>query len=74
MFGMKKKSVTVWFAVNKGGFVGMYAEEPTRNEETGKWDSKFPFVNSIVYDQIVTLVEKSGFNWESEPQCLTLQL
>ena len=68
----KQKSMTVWFAINKSGFVSLFAEEPKRNEETGKWDSKFPFVNSLVYDQVVALVEKAGLKWESEPECINI--
>jgi len=68
----KTKSLTIWFAVNKSGFIGLYYDEPTRNEETGKWDSKFPFVNSIIYDQIVKLVEKSNITWKNDAECLTL--
>jgi len=70
---MKSKTVEVWFAVNKNGFVGMYNEQPVRNEETGKWESKFPFVNSLAYDQIVALVEKAQMNWNNNPECITLQ-
>ena len=64
--------MTVWFAVNKNGFIGLYADEPSRNKKTGKWESKFPVVNSLVYDQIVSLVEKSGMKWENDPECINL--
>ena len=71
---MSKKTITVWFAVNKNGFVGMYAEEPKRNNKTGKWESKFPFVNSGVYNQIRELAEKVNFDWNKEPECITFQM
>ena len=45
---------------------------PKRNEKTGKWDSEFPFVNSLVYDQVVVLVEKAGLKWENEPECINI--
>ena len=68
----KQKSMTIWFEVNKSGFVGLFTEEPKRNEKTGKWDSEFPFVNSLVYDQVVVLVEKAGLKWENEPECINI--
>lgn len=67
-------TVTVWFAVNKNGYVNMHLVEPIKNEKTGKWESKYPFVNSIVYDGIKKLVEKSKMNWQSEAEALTLQI
>lgn len=70
----KTKSFTIWFAVNKSGFVGLYNDEPIRNESTGKWESKTPFVNSLIYDQIVALVDKSGMTWENNPECITIQI
>lgn len=70
---MKQISKTIWFAVNKSGFIGLYADEPKRNNTTGKWESKFPFINSNIYDQITSLVEKSNIDWKNEPECLTLK-
>lgn len=63
---------TIWFAINKNGFIGLYAEEPKRNNETGKWESKYPFVNSLIYDQITKMIEKSNLSWESEPECISI--
>lgn len=71
---MKNKTMTVWFAVNKNGYVSMYAKEPQRNEKTGKWDCNLPFINSLVYNQICQLVEKSGMDWTKEPECITFQM
>ena len=68
-----KKTLTVWFAVNKNGFIGIYSDEPKRNIETGKWESKFPFINSLIYDQICQLVEKAKLDWNKEPECISFQ-
>ena len=68
------KTITVWFAVNKNGFIGVYADEPIRNDKTGKWESKFPFINSTVYPEIVKLAENSKMDWLKEPECLTFKL
>lgn len=69
-----KKTITIWFAVNKNGFIGLYSNEPTRNNETGKWESKYPFVNSIIYQNIKNMIESSNFDWNQEPQCLTYEI
>ena len=69
---MNKKTIQIWFAVNKNGFVGLYAEEPKRNSKIGKWESLYPFINSIIYKEISELVEKTKINWEHEPECITL--
>lgn len=68
------KTITIWFGVNKDNFVIMHTVEPTRNVETGKWESKYPFVNSVLYNEITKLVAKSKMTWESEAQCLTFQI
>ena len=66
--------ITIWFAVNKNGFVGLYADEPKRNNELGKWESKHPFVNSIIYEQIVNLAEKSNLTWDKDPECIQIKI
>ncbi len=63
---------TIWFAVNKNGFVGLYLDKPVRNKLTKKWESKYPFINSIIYNEIVDLVEKAKYTWENEPECITI--
>lgn len=72
MFG-KKKAIEVWFAVNRDGFVGMYMEKPIRNEETGHWDSKFPFVNPQAYQIIEKITEQAKMTWENDPECMPFQ-
>lgn len=74
IFNNMKKTINIWFGVNKNGFVCMHTVEPTRNEKTGKWESKYPFVNSIIYGEICKLVEKSKLNWNSEIESITLQM
>ena len=73
MWAFNQKTIQVWFAVNKNGFIGMFLDKPTKNEITGKWDSNHCFVNSLVYPQICSLVEKAGMNWDSEPEVVSFQ-
>lgn len=64
--------MNVWIAVNKNGFIGMYAKEPKRNEQTGKWECKYCVCNSIVYKEICNLAEKAKMTWINEPELLEI--
>lgn len=66
LFG--KKRIGIWFGVNKNGTVVMFAVEPTKDEENGRWISQFPMVNSIIYPQICKLAEQAKLTFESEIQ------
>lgn len=67
-----KYTVKVWTAVNADGYIGLYNEEPTRNEQTRKWECKFPYCNQIVYNQFSSLVRKAGMTWQHEPEYFEL--
>lgn len=67
-----KYTVKVWAAVNADGYIGLYNEEPTRNEQTRKWECKFPYCNQIVYNQFSSLVRKAGMTWQHEPEYFEL--
>ena len=41
------KTQKIWVAVNKNGNVRMFTDEPIRTKQTGKWESKQPFLNSL---------------------------
>ena len=66
----KNKVLTIWFAVNKNGFINMFLNPPTRNKECGMWVSNHYFINSIIYPQICTLVQKAKMTWDSEPEVI----
>ena len=51
MSGLKKRQLTVWAAINKNGSLSLHTEEPIRNEDTGIWVSKSPFVNSVLFGE-----------------------
>ena len=67
------KNIDLWASINKNGFINVSIDEPTRNELKGKWDYKYPFVNSIVYTRIKDIIEHSHLNWESEAEFFTIQ-
>ena len=51
----------------------MFLDQPTRNEETGKWEANHCFVNSVIYNQICKLVEKTKMNWESDVEVIVFK-
>lgn len=67
-------TISIYLAVNKNGDVRMFTDEPKRNEATGKWESKHPFVNSVLYKEFVELVSKTNINWEHEPENFQLEI
>ena len=69
----KIKNIGIWFCVNKNGFLNLSIDEPKRNEITHKWSFKYPFLNSIAYNEISSLVEKAKIGWQHEPEYLMIQ-
>lgn len=69
------KSARVWFGVNKNNDIQMFLdEEPKKNRELGKYEGKNPFVNSVFYEELKKIVENVKMNFESEPQCIEIQV
>ena len=56
-----------WAAVNKNGFVSLFTDKPTRNEETGRWEGKL-YINSAAYKAIKDLFEKVSFGWNRDAE------
>lgn len=74
MSELKKRQLTVWAAINKNGSLSLHTEEPIRNEDTGIWVSKSPFINSVLYKDLSNMIEKTPMNWESNPQPFQLSI
>ena len=70
----KKKSIKVWIGVNKNGKISMHAEQPIRDEVRGIWSSKLPFVNSVIYENMSKMFEKSNITWTNDCEFLEFQL
>jgi hypothetical protein len=68
------KTITVYVGVNKNGSIALHSIEPIRDEARGMWISRMPFCNSIAYNQLVSLVEKSNLNWNNDPEPITLNI
>ena len=62
----KQKSIQLWVGVNKNGKISIHAVEPKRNNLTGRWESKFPFCNSIIQAQFNDMIHKVGLTWEND--------
>lgn len=64
----------IWAAVNKDGFIMLFTGEPVRDDESGKWIGKYPYINSNVYPQFCDLIKKSKMSWKSEPEMFEIQM
>ena len=61
-----------WCAVNKGGSLMLFTDEPTRNSKLGIWEGNV-YINSWVYDNLFNMLVNSQFNWGSEPQLVQIK-
>ena len=66
------KSIQLWIGVNKNSTISIHAIEPVRNELTGRWESKYPFCNSVVYNQFADMMKKVGLTWEHDCEFIEL--
>ena len=66
-------TLNIFVVVNKNGAVRMFTDEPKRNNETGYWESKNPYVNSVLYKDFSNLCTKANLTWESEPNQFTIE-
>ena len=70
----KLKSIAIWFAVNKNGDIRMFLENPTKNVERGIWESKNPYVNSVLLKDISQVVQQAKMNFENNPEVIEMQI
>jgi hypothetical protein len=68
------KTIKVWIAINKNGKLTLHGEYPVRDEKNGKWTSKYPFINSILYKELSNMISKSSLTWESDPEYMETNL
>ena len=68
------KSVVIWFAVNKNGTVRMFLDNPTKNVDLGIWESKKPYVNSVLYKDICQIVQQARMSFENNPEIIEMQI
>jgi len=70
----KLKSVQIWFGVNRNGRVRMFLDNPTKNVTRGIWESKKPFVNSVLYKDICQIVQQARMSFENNPELIEMQI
>ena len=70
----KLKSIQIWFAVNRNGNVRMFLENPTKNISKGIWESKSPYVNSVMYKDIARVVQQAHMTFENNPEIIEMQI
>ena len=70
----KKKTIKIWAGVNKNGNLSMHAEQPVRDEARGIWTSKLPFINSILYENLSKMFEKSDIKWTNDCEFLEFNI
>lgn len=63
--------LVVWFGVNEDGKLFLFTSEPHR--EGNHWEGDF-FLNSIIHENIKSMLNGSKYSWKDEPQCLEFKL
>jgi len=70
-----KKNLQVWFCVNRNSEIRMFLDiEPKKNEKLGRYEGKNPYVNSVLIKDIEALVKASKITFETQPQCIGIQI
>lgn len=68
------KNIDIWVAVNKNGTVRIFTDEPIRNNISGKWEGKHPFISSVLQKQFEDLCQKSNITWEVDANPFSINL
>lgn len=68
---MGNKNIGVWFAKNKDGKLFLFTSEPKLNKD--KWVGNF-YVNSLIYENIQSMLNGSNYSFEDGPQYLEFKL
>ena len=60
------KTIKLWVGVNGNGFVTIHATEPHRDNKNLRWLSTTPFCNSLLQEQLETIINASGMTWDDD--------
>lgn len=69
-----KKTLKIWIGINKDGSLSLHAEVPFRDEDRGIWVSKYPFCNSVMYNELSKMITKSSMTWQSDPEYMEINI
>ena len=64
----------IWFCVNRDGKVKMFLDEPVKNEKTGRYEGKSPYVNTLLYKDMCEVVKQSKMTFETDPQAIEIRV
>lgn len=64
----KNNFITIWAAINKNGKLALYTDKPFKDLNQGIWVGKYPYLNSIVFNNLKGMIEKTEMNWECDPE------
>ena len=64
----------IFIGVNKNKTVSLHTIEPTRCNDTGKWVSSRPYINSAVQKNIDNMIAHSSMTWQMEPEIIEIDL
>lgn len=64
----------IFIGVNKSGSASLHAVEPSRNEQTGKWESYRPYVNSIIQKNMNDMIRHSNMTWAMDPEFIEINI
>lgn len=70
----KNSSMLIWFCCDKNQRVQMFLDEPVRNTKLGKFEGKYPYVNSVIYKDFCEVVKQAKMNFNTEPQVIEIQI
>lgn len=64
----------IWFCVNRDNKVKMFLDEPVKNEKTGRYEGKSPYVNTLLYKDISEVVKQTKMTFDTEPQAIEIRV
>lgn len=64
----KNNFITIWAGINKNGNLALYFDRPKKDSNKGIWIGKYPYLNSIVYNNLKSMIEKTEMSWECDAE------
>lgn len=65
------ENLTIWIAISKSGQVLLFTDEPVRKNDV--WIGSY-YVNSAVYENVLTLVHNTSMTFENDPEPIILEV
>lgn len=65
------ENLIIWLAISKSGQVLLFTDEPERKNDV--WIGSY-YVNSAVYENVLTLVGKTSMTFYNDPELIVLEV